>query len=188
MNAWKIKDVFSKDFTSVRKTDTLSSCYSHFKEGKPPALVVLDEQGAYQGMVARRWILRSRFDPTTTKAEILMRVAPIVSPHDSLSKGARLMLETEIRQLPVYSGEKLLGMVTDEAIIQGIALNEWGTIKIEVIMAQNPFSVNEETPVGEILSFFRDQDISHAPVIQNGKLVGIVSIHNIIEHMYRPKE
>jgi hypothetical protein len=59
-----VKDVFSKGFASVREDDTLSSCFSLFKEKMPPVLVVLDSEGKYKGVVSRRWMITSRLDPS----------------------------------------------------------------------------------------------------------------------------
>ncbi|MCP8310088.1 MAG: hypothetical protein L6N94_01120, partial [Candidatus Methylarchaceae archaeon HK01M] len=97
-----VKDVFLKGFMSVREDDTLSSSLSLFKEEMPPVLVVLDRKGMYKGVLARRWIIRSSLDLSITKVKTLMRTAPTVKLYDSLSMVARLMIESEIRQLPVY--------------------------------------------------------------------------------------
>lgn len=183
-----VKDVFSKGFVSVRENDTLSSCLSLFKEEMPPVLVVLDSEGKYKGVLARRWIIRSRLDPSTTKVETLMRPAPTVTLHDSVGKAARLMIESEIRQLPVYSGEKLLGFVTDEDVIHGTVIGKWGNTKVEEVMTKKTFVVEEDESVGALLSLFREEGISHAPVISNGKLVGMISIHDLIEHVFQPRQ
>ena len=90
----------------------------------PPVLVVLDDDGKYKGVIARRWIIRSKLDPSVTKVKTLTRTAPTVTLHDSLGKVAELMIESEIRQLPVYSREKLLGFVTDEDVIHGAVLEK----------------------------------------------------------------
>jgi predicted transcriptional regulator len=54
-----VKDVFSKGFASVREDDTLFSCLSLFKKEMPPVLVVLDSEGKYKSVIARRWIVSS---------------------------------------------------------------------------------------------------------------------------------
>ncbi len=154
----------------------------------PPVLVVLDSKGEYKGVIARRWIVRSRLDPSTTKVETLMRSAPTITLDDSLSKVARLMIETEIRQLPVYSGEKLLGFVTDEDVVHGAVIEKWGKTKVEEVMTKKTFVVEEDKSVGAVLSLFRDHSISHAPVVSNGKLVGMISIHDVIEHIFQPRQ
>ena len=112
-----VEDVFSKGFLEVHENDTLSSCLSLFKEETPPVLAVLDSKGRYKGVISRKWIIRSSLDASVTKVKTLMRPAPAVTLHDSLSKVAKLMIESEIGQLPVYSGEKLLGFITDEEVI-----------------------------------------------------------------------
>ncbi|MCP8312028.1 MAG: CBS domain-containing protein [Candidatus Methylarchaceae archaeon HK02M1] len=173
---------------SVREDDTLSSSLSLFKEEMPPVLVVLDRKGMYKGVLARRWIIRSSLDLSITKVKTLMRTAPTVKLYDSLSMVARLMIESEIRQLPVYSGKKLLGFITDEDIIHRAVMEEWGNTKVVEIMTKKPYVVEEDESVGGVLSLFRGQDISHAPVVRNGKIVGMISIHDIIEYLFQPRQ
>ena len=109
-----VKDVFSTKFKSISKNDMLSAGLSILKKESAPVLVVLNEKEKYAGVIAHRWIIRSRLNPATTKVESLMRSAPTVQLEDSLSKVARLMITSGISQLPVFSKEKLVGIVTDE--------------------------------------------------------------------------
>ncbi len=182
-----VENVFSKGFTSVSENDTLSKCLKLFRKGMPPVLAVLDNDGKYKGVLARRWVIRSRLDPSRTKVKKLMRPAPAVAVHDSLSKAARLMIESEVRQLPVYRDKKFLGFVTDEDIIHGAVIDRWGSTHVEDIMTKKPFAVEEDESVGAVLDLFREQGISHAPIVKDGKLVGLVSIQDIIEHIYKPR-
>ena len=178
-----VKDVFSEGFVEVHENDTLSSCLSRFKEEMPPVLAVLDSKDRYKGVISRRWITRSSFASSGTKVKTLMRSAPDVTLHDSLGKVAKLMIESEIRQLPVYSGEKLLGFVTDEDVIHGTVMEQWGNTRVEEIMTKKPFVMEEDESVGAILSLFKSEGISHVPIVRDGKLVGIVSIIDIISNI-----
>jgi CBS domain-containing protein len=184
----KVKDVFSTKFESVNQKDMLSVCLSLFKEGMPPVLVVLNDKGKYVGVIARRWIIRSRYDPARTKVETLMRPAPKASPEDSLSEVARLMITSGISQLPVFSGEKLVGIITDEAVIHGAVVGKWGNTKVGEIMTKKPFLVEEDESVGAVLSLFREHGVSHVPVVRDGNLVGIVSIKDIITGIFQPRQ
>ena len=98
-----VEDVFSKGFVEVQENDTLSSCLSRFKEGVPPVLAVFDSEGSYKGVISQKSITRSSLDAPGTKVKTLTRPSPTVTLKDSLSKVAKLMIESEIRQLPVYS-------------------------------------------------------------------------------------
>jgi len=127
-------------------------------------------------------------DPSTTKVTTLVRSAPKITLDDTLSKVARLMIESGIMQLPVFRKEGLIGCVTDENVIYGAAVESWGNTKVEAIMTRNPFVVEVDEPVGSVLNLFREHDISHAPVARNGRLVGIISIHDIIKHIFETME
>jgi CBS domain-containing protein len=183
-----VKDVFSTEFSTVNENDPLSRCLELFKKDAPPVLAVLDEKGKYAGVVSRRWIVRARLDPASTKVKSLMRSAPKVEPDVSLSKAARMMIQSGVRQLPVFEKEKLRGFVTDEVIIHGAVTQEWGNNPVEQIMTKAPFTIEATRSVGAVLSLFREHDISHAPVMENGRVVGIVSTQDIIQNVFQPNQ
>ena len=183
-----VKEVFSTKFSTVNENDALSRCLELFKKDAPPVLAVLDEKGKYVGVVSRRWIVRARIDPATTKVKSLMRPAPKVDPEISLSKAAKMMIQSGVRQLPVFEKEKLRGFVTDENIIHGAVTQEWGSNPVEQIMTKAPFTLEATRSVGAVLSLFREHDISHVPIMENGKVVGIVSTRNIIENVFQPNQ
>ena len=183
-----VEDVFSKGFVSVHEDDTLSSCLSLFGKEKMPALAVLNSKGKLTGVLALRWIIRSRVDPSKTKVKVLTRPAPKVTLNDPICRVARLMIESDIRKLPVQSGERLLGFVSEEDVIRGAVAGGWGTTEVKEIMTKNPFVVDEDDSVGSVLSLFREQGFSHAPVVSDGKLVGVISIRDIIEHVFQPRQ
>lgn len=182
-----VEDVFSKKFSIVSENDALSKCLDLFKKEMPPVLAVLDGKSKYVGVIARRWVIRSRLDPATTKVKTLMRPAPKVSLDFSLSKASKLMIESGIRQLPVFEKNKLLGFVTDENIIHGAVTQKWGKTAIEKIMTKAPHTIEANRSVGAVLSLFREQGISHIPVTDDGKLAGIISIQDILEHIFQPQ-
>jgi len=182
-----VEDVFSKGFLEVHENDTLSSCISLFKKETPPVLAVLDSEGRYKGVISRKSIIRSSLAASETKVKTLTRQAPAVTLKDPLSKVAKLMIESEIRQLPVYSEEKLLGFVTDEDVIHGAVNERWGHTRVEEVMTKKPFVIEEDESIGAVLSLFRSEGISHVPIVSDGKLVGIVSIYDIIENIFQPK-
>jgi len=186
INSISVKDIFSKGFATVYENHTLSRCWELFKKEMPPVLAVLDDKGKYVGVIARRWVIRSRLDPATTKVKTLMRPAPKVSLEFSLSKAAKLMIESGVRQLPVFERKKLLGFVTDENIIHGAVTQEWGNTAIEKIMTKAPHTIEANRSVGAVLSLFREQGISHVPVTDDGKLAGIISIQDVLEHVFQP--
>ena len=188
MKPISVLDVCSKGFATVNENDPLSKCLELFKKEMPPVLAVMDKNGKYAGVISRRWITRSRLDPATTKVKTLMRPAPRVDPSVSLSKAAKLMIESGVRQIPVFDKKKLVGFVTDEDIIHGAVTQEWGNTEIQSIMTKAPYVVEGNRSVGAVLSIFRERGISHVPVMEEGKLVGIISIADVIEQVFQPRK
>lgn len=182
-----VADVFSKSYIEVQENDILSSCLSLFKAGAPPVLAVFDDKGNYKGVISEKSIKRSSLDASGTKIKTLTRSAPAVSLQDTLSKVAKLMIESEIMQLPVYSENKLLGFVTDEDVIHGAITELWSNTHVEEIMTKKPFVIEEDESVGSVLSLLRSEGISHVPVVKAGKLVGIVSVSDIIDKIFQPR-
>jgi CBS domain-containing protein len=181
------KDICSKELNSVKDTDTLSKCLEGFKKGMPPVLAVLDEKGKYVGMITRRTILRSRLDFTMAKVRPLMQVAPQVSPDMPLGELAKLMIGSGMRQLPLFDKGKLLGFVTDEDIIHAAAGDEWGRGAVEKVMTRAPHTIESGRSVGAVFGLMREYGISHVPVMESGRLVGMVSIEDILENIYWPQ-
>ena len=182
------QDVYSKDFRSVQENDTLSRCLEAFEKGMLPVLAVLNEKGKYEGMITRRAVLRSRLDLNATKVKTLMKTAPPVNLDFSLSKTAKLMIESGLRQLPVFEKNKLLGFITDENIIHSAVKQEWGSTKIETIMTRAPHTLEANRSVGAVLSLMREFGVSNVPIMDSGKLVGMVSIQDILENIYWPQK
>jgi CBS domain-containing protein len=96
------------------------------------------------------------------------------------------MIESGIRQLPVFENKNLVGFITDENIIKRMVFSDWGRIKLRKIMTKSTIESNRS--IGALLNIMREQGISHIPITNNGKVVGIVSIQDILDHVFQPKE
>ena len=187
MSAILVKDIYSKGFATVSENDPLSRCLELFKKEMPPVIAVLNEKGKYAGVIARRWINRSNLDPATTKVKTLTRPAPKLEPETTLSRAARLMIQSGIRQIPIFEKKKLTGFVTDEDIIHAAVTQKWGNTQIHNIMTKKPILIEGDRSIGAALTLFREHGISHLPITEEGRLTGILSIHDIIEHMFQPR-
>ncbi len=183
----KVKEVFIGELTFVMDDDSLSTCLPHFKTKMSHALIVLDTDGKYTGILNQRSIRRSKLDPSSMKVKALMRSAPLVQLNDSIGEAARLMIENQIMQIPVFAGKKLKGLITSDRIIESIVDSNYGQMRIEQIMTKNPLVISQNDSVGEVLNLFKEHGISHAPVTHDDRLRGIVSIQDIIDVVYRSR-
>jgi acetoin utilization protein AcuB len=102
------------------------------------------------------------------------------SPHSiggeqTLSTAARMMHEHRIRHLPVLSGGKLRGLLTDRDLKLVETFRDVDPTKLTVdeAMTEQPYAVSPETPLDEVVSTMAAGKFGSAIVVQNGHVVGI---------------
>lgn len=108
-----------------------------------------------------------------------------VHPEDLVDLAASLMDWERIRHLPVEDNGKLVGLISHRAVLRLVARGHFGinTEKVAVreIMRTDPITVTPDTSTLEVLRIMRDQKVGALPVIDDGKLVGIVTEHDLLD-------
>ncbi len=182
-----VGDVLSKRFFEVDVEDTLSYCQGIFKEHHPRALVVIDKREKFAGMLSERDLVRNLLDPSRAKVRGIYRKAPHVVPSSSLGEAARLMVESDISYLPAIEGGRIVGLITDDAVLKEAALTPYGGRKLDEVMTREPPTVSAEEPIGRAVSLMRDRGISKLPVMTGSRVAGIVTIYDILNEVYSPR-
>ncbi len=101
-----------------------------------------------------------------------------IRPEASAQEAAQLLSQKRISGLPVVNPDgKIIGIVTEADIISKV--NREGLLVAD-IMSHEVITVDEETSVSEIASLLTQRRIKRVPVVQKGKLVGIVSRADIV--------
>jgi len=85
------------------------------------------------------------------------------------------LLKTGIRCSMVMDGDRFRGLVTLHEL-KKVPKDEWATTSLESVMvpAEQLHSVPPTIPVGALLQLMNDQNISQVPVVEDGKLLGLV--------------
>ena len=111
----------------------------------------------------------------------LMTAKPIViSPDAPVREAAKVMTQKKISCLPVVDAERLVGILTTGDIAGRIvARDRDGDTPVREAMTRDPFGL-EPTSVGfDALREMTERGISHLPVLERGKLVGILTATNL---------
>src|ERR1700746_1707353 len=104
--------------------------------------------------------------------DIMTRKVCTISPEASAQEVAQLLDNHRISGAPVVdANDKLIGIITEADIISKV--NRDG-LRVADIRSHELIVVNEETDVGEIAMLLTERKIKRVPVVQDGKLVGIV--------------
>lgn len=121
-----------------------------------------------------------------------------VEPFDSIAVARQVMAKHRVNQLPVVEGEKLVGIVTDrdirDAYPTSIMINRAKEIDqfaeshtVEEFMSYNVMSVRPQTPLVAAVKLLRRQRVGALPVVEKGKLVGIITRSDILDFVLSGK-
>ena len=113
------------------------------------------------------------------KPEGLCTIGPDARVFDSL----KMMAEKNIGALLVVEGDKLVGIVSERDYARKVILHGKSShdTPVREIMTARVVCVHPENTVEECMALMTDKHIRHLPVIENEKLVGILSIGDLVK-------
>lgn len=126
-------------------------------------------------------------------AKRMKRNPVFVDEGDSMKKAMDLLKEHEIRHLPVLrDGERLVGILSERDIKQAspspataLEIREiyylLDKVKVKQIMTRRPYTVSSSAPIEDAALIIREKKIGCLPVVDDGKLVGILTETDIID-------
>jgi len=110
--------------------------------------------------------------------DIMTRKVYTIRSDASAQEAAQLLDQHRISGLPVVDeSNDIIGIVTEADIISKV---DKEGLRVSDIMSTEVISVNEETAASEIALLLTERKIKRVPVVQDGKLVGIVSRADIV--------
>jgi len=107
-----------------------------------------------------------------------------ISPNSSIATVKRIMDVEGISGLPVIDEGKLVGIISKRDIKP--FLNSRSDKKVEEIMTSDVVTIEEPITSSEALDLAYENKIERLPVIREGKLAGIVTIRDILNHKKYP--
>ena len=178
-----ITDIAVEEYVEVDASTRLGKIRSIFEEKNPKGIVVT-EDGEYAGVIGERDLIKSRIEDDT-KASVVMKNAPRVKRTEHVREVARILVEGNVKIAPVYEGEKLYGIVTEDGILEAV-LDNLDAITVEQIYTKDVVTITEEGHVGQAINRLRENGISRLPVLnENDRLTGVITTHDIVEFVIR---
>ena len=118
-------------------------------------------------------------DILALKGQSVWSVAPDSSVYDAM----KLMAEKGIGALMVMQGEKLVGIISErdyarKVILQGRASR---TTQVREIMTSHVLYAQPEQNIEECMAVMTDKRVRHLPVFDEGRLLGVISIGDLVK-------
>ena len=106
-----------------------------------------------------------------------------IGPHDSIRSALALLAQHNIGALVVVEAQgALVGIVSERDIVRALARTEAILVEpIAVIMTRNVVIGTPQDDLAAVSNTMTDHRIRHLPVVEGGRLVGIISIGDIVK-------
>ena len=109
-----------------------------------------------------------------------------LSENDTLKTASEKLQKHNIGGLPVLSTQNnnIIGIVSERDLARYIFNNEFkNDLPITKIMSKNLITCNLNTSVTELMEIISDNKIRHIPIMEEKKLLGMVSIGDVLNYI-----
>lgn len=113
--------------------------------------------------------------------DIMTKNVESVNKNSPLKEAARLMKEHNVGSIPVCESDRIVGIVTDRDIVLKGVVDSDRLINITCgeIMSSNLITGTPEMDVHEAANIMADNQVRRLPIVENGKLIGIVALGDL---------
>lgn len=106
----------------------------------------------------------------------LMKRPFVVEKDISLADAAKIMSNKNIGSLLLVSGNKIRGLVTERDLMKNFGKHD----RISHIMATKITTIGPDEPLDRAVEVMRDNKVKRLPVIKDNKLVGIITLTDLM--------
>lgn len=113
-----------------------------------------------------------------------------VEADNTVLNALQMMAEHNIGALPVTENGKVIGVVSERDYARKCVLKGRASVgtMVREIMSSPAITVNSKMNVQECLSLITDRHLRHLPVLEDGQLVGLISIGDLVKETISEQE
>lgn len=116
-----------------------------------------------------------------TLRDIMTTNVTYSNPQDPVMQAAQKMKQLNVGSIPVCdANQNVIGMITDRDIcLRCVADNLPNSTPVQQVMSQNVVTASPDMTVDKAAHLMSDRQIRRLPVVENGKMVGMVAIGDL---------
>jgi len=186
-----IREVMHRPVATVHPEDTVVSaavelvlrkigCLPVLEEGVLTGILTESDLAAAWSRAAREGRLTGAVDPDLDR--LMTRDLLTLSPRATLSDGLALCRGSEVRHVPVVDHGAVVGIVSDRDLRRAQGRHLPAETPIDAIMTRDVVVLGEHVALHEAADRMIERNISAILVLEDGVLVGIVTLTDLLEH------
>jgi CBS domain-containing protein len=113
-----------------------------------------------------------------------------ISPDDSVFDGVKMMADKDIGSLVVIEDGRLVGIITERQYARNVVLKGRTSpqTRVREIMRTNVVCVRLDHTVEQCMAVMTSKQVRYLPVIDDGKLLGIISIGDLVKSIIKDQK
>ncbi|ELZ12572.1 signal transduction protein [Halovivax asiaticus JCM 14624] len=172
-----IEAIVSTEYVEFDPKTPVSKLAGAFADSEVTGVVVHGDE--FDGVVTRRQLARSHVQPGQTIGSLVWHV-PRLTPDEDVRHVAQLMIDSDSQLLPVFDGQHLAGVVTADDILRAVQPFLDAATVAEAYSA-DLVTLDPDSTLGDALSLFREEHITHLPVVEDDAAVGVLSLYDVTD-------
>ncbi len=115
-----------------------------------------------------------------------------ITENAPIFEAGELLRKNDIARLPVVKDGKVIGIITREDLLKvspsaATTLSVWelnyvlGKLQVKDAMTKNPITISPDATLEEAAMIMREKGVGALPVVENGKLIGIITESDIFD-------
>ncbi len=106
-----------------------------------------------------------------------------IAPDATVAEAAKLMRARHVAAVLVTEGQRLAGIVTERDVTYRVTAEDRDPheVRVREVMTDDPKTIAPDDTAGEALQLMRAGHFRHLPVVENGRVVGMVSLRDLYE-------
>ncbi len=112
--------------------------------------------------------------------DIMTTKVDFCTPDDNIYEVATKMKQDDVGMIPIVDKGAVIGVITDrDLVISGTAMKKPGSTEVTHLMTRDVISGNPDMSCEEAADIMAKHQIRRLPIIENKKLVGIISLGDL---------
>ncbi|MFN3413931.1 MAG: CBS domain-containing protein [Thermoanaerobaculum sp.] len=113
-----------------------------------------------------------------------------VAPEATVLQAARAMDAHNVGSLLVVDGDKPVGIFSERDLMRRVVVagKDPAKVKVQEVMSRDVWVVEPDTRVKEAMAIMTERRCRHLPVVEKGKVVGLISIGDLVRWISKDQE